>query len=142
VPETSLKAVRMGGVVRIFLDADPERPRPGRVARIWPTANRQKATVEVRVRFDRLDEGLRPDMGVRAVFLPEGEEPGPALVEASPLPLPPGALVRREGASGVFVVEGDRARFRAGTKAEEGDRIVVDPPEQLADGDLVKAEEG
>ncbi len=82
VPETSLGAVRIGGAVRIFLDAAPDRGYPGEVSRIWPTANRQKATVEVRVRFLEPDDALRPDMGVRAVFLPQDE--GDGRTSASP----------------------------------------------------------
>lgn len=155
VPETSLKAVRLGGAVRIFLDADPERPIPGRVSRIWPTANRQKATVEVRVSFEGPEDGLRPDMGVRAVFLPA--DAGAEGDTATPpgLPLPPGTLSRREGATGVFVVEGGKASFRivkvgggpagpptALAGVDDGDRVVVDPPADLADGERVKAEEG
>ncbi len=113
VPETSLAAVRIGGPVRIFLDAHPDRPYAGKVERIWPTANRQKATVEVRVAFAERDERLRPEMGVRVVFL--GEAAGAAEAEAPAedmLLVPSDALVRRDGGTGVFVLEGDVARFR------------------------------
>ncbi|MFH0944505.1 MAG: HlyD family efflux transporter periplasmic adaptor subunit, partial [Planctomycetota bacterium] len=48
VPETSLSAVKVGAPARIFLDAFPDRPYSGKVERIWPTADRQKATIEVR----------------------------------------------------------------------------------------------
>src|SRR5690606_7887824 len=60
VPETSLKAVTVGAPARVFLDAFPERPYAGEVSRVWPTADRQKATVEVRVRLLEPDQRLRP----------------------------------------------------------------------------------
>ncbi|MEO2164413.1 MAG: HlyD family efflux transporter periplasmic adaptor subunit [bacterium] len=45
VPETSLAAVRLGAPARIYLDAFPGAPYTGRIDRIWPAADRQKATV-------------------------------------------------------------------------------------------------
>jgi multidrug resistance efflux pump len=68
VPETSLAAVVVGRGASIYLDAFPEKAYAARVDRIWPTANRTKATVEVRVAFLERDERLRPEMGVRVVF--------------------------------------------------------------------------
>ena len=59
----------------MFPDADPSRRYEGRVDRIWPTASRQKATVEVRAKLDELDDFLIPDMGVRIVFDPEETQP-------------------------------------------------------------------
>lgn len=154
VPETSLKAVRMGGAVRVFLDADPARPYAATVSRIWPTANRQKATVEVRARFAEPDEALRPDMGVRAVFLPEGAEAPATDAPPAPLTVPEGAVVTRDGARGVFLYEEGVARFRsvdAGAAAggrtpiqddiETGTRVLLAPPRDLRDGDAVRAKE-
>lgn len=154
VPETSLRAVRIGGPVRIFLDADPERPYEGKVDRIWPTANRQKATIEVRAVFAKRDDVLRPDMGVRVVFLPEDAvEEAPATAEPEML-VPGKSLVRRKGETGVFVVKDEKALFRPikvgatrGSRIQvesglqEGEKIVVDVPESLEDGDVVRAEE-
>lgn len=74
VPETNLGAVRLGGAVALYLDAAPARAYPGKVSRIWPTADRQKGTVEVRIQFLRRDDLLRQDMGLRAVFAPEPDE--------------------------------------------------------------------
>lgn len=154
VPETSLKDVRVGGAVRVFLDARPDEARPGVVSRVWPTANRQKATVEVRVRFAEPGDDLRPDMGVRAVFL---EEDAPAGGEAPPAPrprIPEAAVVRRDGGRGVFVLEGDRARYRPvevgppdrgaieiESGLEPGTRYLLAPPEGLRDGDRVRVKE-
>ena len=152
MPETSLEAVRPGAPTRIFLDAYPGRPYAGRVERIWPTANRQKATVEVRIGFDEPDGLLRPDMGARVVFPPpdaaEPEAPGEARVL-----VPSECIVRVEGRTGVFVVDRDVALFRELRLGDErsrrfvvlaglegGERVVAEPPSSLSDGDRVRVE--
>ena len=52
----------VGADAQIFLDAFPEDAYRGKVLRIWPTANRQKATVEVRVGglclYERAGQGV------------------------------------------------------------------------------------
>ena len=150
VPETSLAAVEIGRPATIYLDAFPDKAYPGSVDRIWPTANRTKATVEVRVAFQERDERLRPEMGVRVVFGAQKDGDQPVSVEPVVL-IPLAAVVKDAGKVGVFVLERDVARFReialgperAGrTVVEsglaEGDTIVIDPPTSLADGDRVR----
>lgn len=156
VPETSLAAVELGAPANVYLDAFPARPYTGRVDRVWPTANRQKATVEVRVRIDRTDELLRPEMGARVVFSPSAPaqagdgSPDEAAGEPRIL-IPSSCLVRVEGRTGVFALERDVARFvELATGAEAGGRVVVesglvggetivdDPPLSLEDGDRVR----
>jgi RND family efflux transporter MFP subunit len=163
VPEASLGAVRIGAPVKVFLDAFPDRPYNGRVDRIWPTANRQKATVEVRATFDELDEHLRPEMGARVVFLDteddlDGPAPGsPYFADGEALLVAEDAVVQVDGKPHVLVVERDRVRLRAvelGARRSDlvvvarglgpGDRVVRRPPPALADGDrvLVKGPQG
>lgn len=151
VPETSLSAVAVGRPARLFLDAFPDEPYDGRVDRIWPTANREKATVEVRVKFLAPDERLRPEMGVRVVFLPPGRELEAARANTGPLlMLPKAALVERDGRRGAMRYEDGRARFvvlelgpeQAGrleikSGLEAGDRVLLDVPASLADGSRV-----
>ncbi len=157
VPETSLSAVREGARASVYLDAYPERTYTGRVSRIWPTADRQKATIEVRVVLDAPDERLRPEMGVRVVFLPEvdGEATEAQAPAAEPrLLVPIDAVVVIDGRDGVFVLERDVARFRPVERGAErsgrvaidsglsdGERIVLSPPGTLVDGDRVRVEE-
>lgn len=156
VPETRLAAVRLGGAVQVFLDAAPEIPREGVVSRIWPTANLQKATVEVRIRFLGPVPDLRPDMGVRAVFLPEApsalraEEPG----SPPPLEIPEVCLAKQGGRTGVWVEAGNQVRFRPLELGErklglvvvesglrDGEEIVLAPPPGLAEGAAVQVAE-
>jgi RND family efflux transporter MFP subunit len=158
VPETNLPAVVVGRGARIYLDAYPDRAYPGRVDRIWPTANRTKATVEVRVAFLERDDRLRPEMGVRLVFEAEGA-PKPSTPDAAPAEpavlIPADAVVKVSGESGVFVLERDRVSFRklslgserAGRKVvlsglAEGDTIVLAPPDRLEGGDRVRVRPG
>lgn len=152
VPETSLAGVELGATARIFLDAYPANGYGGRVLRIWPTANRQKATVEVRVGFDAPDERLRPEMGARVVFSPR--EAGPVDPSAPAVPVilvPRSTLVTIEGRPHVFVLERDVARLRPVRLGEErsgrvvveeglanGDRILESPPDSLRDGERVR----
>ncbi|MBX3463060.1 MAG: efflux RND transporter periplasmic adaptor subunit [Planctomycetes bacterium] len=151
VPETSLGSVRLGAPADVFLDAFPDDRYDGVVDRIWPTADRQKATVEVRVRLLRKDERLRPEMGVRIVFRDPADTAETAAPERRALVVPEPAVVQVGGDQGVFVVERDRVRFTPVRTGERkggrvaidqglapGSRIVVDPPPTLQDGDRVR----
>jgi RND family efflux transporter MFP subunit len=154
LPETSLSSARVGERAEVFLDAFPEERFTGEVLRIWPTANRQKATVEVRVGLERVDERMRPEMGARVVFTAPGAAPAAtqASGQAEPaLLVPSAALVRVDGADGAFVVERDEVRFQAlslgpvsGTRTAvksglaEGERVVLNPPSRLSSGDRVR----
>jgi len=155
MPETSLSAVVIGAPARIFLDAFPDRPYAGHVKRIWPTANRQKATVEVRVGFDQPDDGLRSEMGARVVFNGGGENEEREAEPGGPerILLPVECVVRGPEGVGVFVVERDVVRWRSvelgegdagGSRTivrsglEGGELVVQDPPSSLGDGDRVR----
>jgi multidrug efflux pump subunit AcrA (membrane-fusion protein) len=146
-----------GALAKVYLDAFPDQAYAGRVARIWPTANRQKATIEVRVTFDEPDERLRPEMGARIVFLPPGREAAGETGEDRPervIVIPEESLVRIDGQEGVFTVERDVATFKALTLGErgggrvtvelglaDGERIVLAPPAALHSGDRVRLAE-
>jgi RND family efflux transporter MFP subunit len=153
--ETSLSAAREGAAVSVYLDAWPDRRYTGRVRRVWPTANRQKATVEVRVAIEDPDEKLRPELGARVVFSsPSATSAATAAPEEAALVVARSAVVRVEGADGVFVLERDVARFRRVTLGPEragrvvvktgiaaGEQVIDDPPTSLDDGDRVRIKE-
>lgn len=146
--QTSLAAAREGAPVQIFLDAFPDKGYPGRVRQVWPTADRQKATVEVRAEFTERDERILPEMGVRVVFVAQQQE-----AQAPAVMLPERALIAGEPA--VFVLDGERVWRRSVTLGEKssvgkrevlsgldgGEMVVLDPPASLGDGDTVKARE-
>jgi RND family efflux transporter MFP subunit len=146
VNEAYINRVRPQQPVQAVLDAYPDWKLPAAVIAIIPTADRSKATVKVRIALERKDPRIVPDMGVRVAFLDDQ----PAGSPAQPLRgvrVPASAVVQRDGASVVFVVEGNRARLRpviAGAGEGDyrlvedgltsGDRVVVDPPAGLGDG--------
>ena len=137
--------------VEATLNAYPDWKIPAEVIAIIPTADRGKATVKVRVALLKKDPRIVPDMGVRVSFL---EKAAPAQADA-PKPgvlVPAAAIANRDGATVAFVVlGGDHVARRAltlgrslGDEREvtaglsDGDVVVVDPPESLADAARVK----
>jgi len=135
--------------VDAVLDAYPDWHIPSNVRTVIPTADRQKATVKVRISFDRLDPRILPDMGVKVAFL---AEPRDGQHAAAPRALVPQTAIREVGGKKVvFVVREGTIERRAvslgGTQggeveilagASEGEQVVVKGPERLADGDRVK----
>ncbi|HET7498603.1 MAG TPA: efflux RND transporter periplasmic adaptor subunit [Candidatus Eisenbacteria bacterium] len=136
----------------IALDAYPGDRYPGRVRQIVPTADRQKATVLVKVTFDSLDARVLPEMGAKVTFLAD-QEPAAAgtHVVTAAVTIPKGAVADRGGRAVVFVVEKGRAALRSvGPRPYGADRVVVsgglapgelvvlDPPAALADGSRIK----
>ena len=135
------------------LDAYPDWEIPAHVITMVPTADRQKATVLVRVGFEALDPRILPDMGVKVRFLRDESPPaaGAAAAPARPTVLVPKAAIRTAGAdSVVFVVRGEVVEQRAiktggtdGDKVEVmsglqgGERVVAPVPETLEDGAAV-----
>ena len=146
VNESYINRVASGQPVTALLDAYPDWQIPGRVITTVPTADRQKATVLVRIAFDQLDPRILPDMGVKVTFLREADLK--ATAEARPVSLVPKSAVKTgNGSSHVFLVrqngverravqtagtDGDRVEVVAGLSA--GDRVVVSPPDSLAEG--------
>ena len=98
-----------------MLDAYPDWQIPAKVITIVPTADRQKATVLVRIGFNALDPRILPDMGVKVTFLREAD--AAAAPTAQAMTLVPKAAVRTEnGASYVFVVRDQDRRAARGAR--------------------------
>ncbi len=153
VNESYINRVHSDQRVEAVLDAYPDWQIPSHVITTIPAADRQKATVKVRIAFDKLDPRILPDMGVKVSFLREPEATGSAQA-AAPRAIVPKAAVRTvDGGTVVFVVRDDRAERRAITVGLEngdqvevvsgvtaGERVVVDGPQTLKDGDKVKVQ--
>lgn len=151
VNESYINRVEPDMPVQAVLDAYPDWAIPGHVIAIIPTADRSKATVQVRIAIDEPDPRIVPDMGVRVSFLESRQErqaddaPAGALVPAS-------AVVERNGRSVVFVVVDETARRRevepaAGSYGDlrlltdgvaAGDTVIDEPPSGLEDGAAVR----
>ena len=146
VNESYINRVRPGQRVSAVLDAYPDSQMPAHVITMVPTADRQKATVLVRIAFEELDPRILPDIGVKVTFLREPDEA--VTPSAQPTVLVPKAAVQtNEGGSVVFVVggpmverravriggaDGDRVEVIAGLRS--GERVVVSPPQNLTNG--------
>jgi RND family efflux transporter MFP subunit len=150
VNESYINRVRPDQPVTAVLDAYPDWEIPARVITMVPAADRQKATVLVRIGFDELDPRILPDMGVKVSFL--NERAPEQTAEVRPRLLVPKAAVRTlDGQAVVFLVRDERVERRAvKTGAAEndeievlsginaGDRVVVEGPDTLTDGARVK----
>lgn len=146
VNENAINRVEAGQPVEATLDAYPEWKIPSKVIAIIPTADRQKATVKVRVGFEKLDPRMLPQMGVKVAFQSSGER-----TAERQLVLPQTAVRQVHGKATVFVVRQGKAEGRPVTLGEtrdqetvvltglkDGEKIVVSGPDTLADGAPVK----
>jgi len=107
VAESNLEAISPDQPCEIVLDAYPDVRYPGVVAKIVPTADRAKATVQVKVAFRSYDARVLPEMSAKVHFLPR---PSRVAVDTQPVLVVPGtAVTERNGRSVVFVVERGRA---------------------------------
>jgi RND family efflux transporter MFP subunit len=145
VNEAYIERVLPGQKVEATLDAYRDWAIPGHVITTIPAADRQKATVTVRIGFDKLDPRILPDMGIKVAFL--GDATGTA--RASRVVRVSRAAVRGSaGEEYVFVVSGDgkleRRAVKLGPGGDDpaevmaglsaGERVVTSGPANLAAG--------
>lgn len=153
VNETYINRVAPNMKVDAVLDAYQDWHIPAHVITTIPTADRQKATVRVRIAFDQTDSRILPDMGVKVSFLRDEPAGGQAAQPAPRVLVPKAALRTADGRKIVFVLKQDRVERRAvsigleqGDQVEvvsgvtAGERVVVDGPQTLKDGDKVKVQ--
>lgn len=134
----------------VTTDAYPDRKYQGEIDEISPEANRQKATVQVKVKVVNPDEFLRPEMNASVAFQASkiSTASGGERVEAAPMMTIPSSAVR-DGA--VFVMLDGKAVRRpvkvAGTSPQGatvssgligGEDLIVNPPTELKDGQKVR----
>jgi RND family efflux transporter MFP subunit len=149
VNESYIARVQPNQPATAVLDAYPDWQIPARVRTVIPTADRQKATVKVRLAFEQLDPRILPDMGVKVTFL--GEEAGVRTDGGAPLLVPHAAVREAGGNAVVFVYRDGQVERRAvrlgqawGTEHEvaaglaDGEQVVVAGLEELRDGQRVQ----
>jgi len=147
VNESYINRVKPGQKAEAALDAYPDWKIPATVITTIPAADREKATVRVRVGFDQLDPRILPDMGVKVAFLGDGGNGAAAVVEKPPVRVPKSALRGTSGARVVWVVSGGKVERRAVKVASDqadpvdvlsglaaGERVVVAGPADLVEG--------
>lgn len=98
VNEAYIARLHGGQRARITLDAYPDTSFAGHVRQVVPTADRQRATVQVKVAIEDRDARILPEMGARVDFLePEARLAGTPLTPAAPRIRVPGGVVHEEG---------------------------------------------
>ncbi len=131
----------------ITVDAFPNSKWNGVIAEMSPEANRQKATVQVKVQIENPDEHLRPDMNATVKFLADedkgGGQPAGAVVPST-------AVRDHDGKKVVFIVLNGEAVVKSVKILEQrnngylvdgpinGENVISNPPENLKDGDSIR----
>ncbi len=153
VNEAYIQRVSPDQPATAVLDAYPNWEIPARVIAVVPTADRQRATVRVRVGFEETDARILPEMGVRVRFLePDRAEAGSPPEERAGVLLPARVVRREEGRNVVYVAVDGRLQRRGVQVAERrsdeimisagvraGEQVVAAAPEvALRDGQRVR----
>ena len=156
VNEAYIARVQPGQRVDSVLDAYPDWKIPSHVRTVIPTADRQKATVKVRISFDKLDPRILPDMGVKVSFYGEDEDKNAAAKKKAEGPKPVALIaksaVRSAGDSSyVFLLKNgkvERRSIKLGSERDSdvevmagvnpGDTLVTGGQQNLQDGDSVR----
>ena len=132
----------------VTVDAFPNLKWDGQIAEMSPEANRQKATVQVKVQIKNPDEHLRPDMNATVKFLADDDknaskEPSGAIVPAL-------AVRDRDGKKVVFIVQDGKAVMKTVRVINQrsdgylvdgpinGENVITSAPENLKDGQSIK----
>jgi RND family efflux transporter MFP subunit len=143
VNESYIARVKPGMPVTSVLDAYPEWQIPSKVRTVIPTADRQKATVKVRISFEKLDPRILPDMGVKVNFLGDQEPQRQSAI----VTVPKIAVRQDQGAAIVWAYRDEKVERRAvrlgGARGNDqevlagvnaGDQVVTSGFEELKDG--------
>jgi RND family efflux transporter MFP subunit len=164
VSESYIARVSNNQAVNAVLDAYPDWTIPAKVRTVIPTADRQKATVKVRISitepdhvhpFDPAkDPRILPDMSVKVTFLENEAKPGTKQEKSRAVALVPQKAIHQDNASKfVFVLKGDAVERRAVTTGENRGSdveilagiqpdaiVVVNSPDTLHDGQSVQVQ--
>ena len=153
VNEAYIAQIRGDQKAAITLDAYPDTSFRGKVRQVVPTADRQKATVQVKVSILDHDPRILPEMGAKVLF--ENESHGALHVAARRVLVPVAAVVQGGGRSSVWVIENGRVSARSvelgDTRDDQveirsglagGESVVVAPPAGLKNGARVRVTSG
>lgn len=156
VGETSVAKLRRGMLAAVKLQAYPDVEFEGRVREIFPSADRAKAIVEVRVSILKPSADVKPEMTASVTFQ-EPPPPGAASAAAGTatsrpaVVVPKRAIVHRGGQTAVWVVTGEVAASRDVTLGPErldqveiasglapGEAVVLNAPASITNGARVR----
>lgn len=118
VNEAFINRVKPGQPVITNLNAYPKWDIPSEVIAIIPTADRNKATVKVRIALLEKDERVLPDMGSRVSFLRKVDNTNQEIQKEGVM-IPLAAVANIEGNSLVQVIDGNSVQIMQIEVAEE-----------------------
>ncbi|PYQ11805.1 MAG: efflux RND transporter periplasmic adaptor subunit [Acidobacteria bacterium] len=151
VSESNVAKLSADQPAEVTVEAFPDRRYKAVLRQVIPTADRTKATVQVKVTILDKDAQLKPEMSAKVTFV-EAARPAAAAEPASPVVVvPKEAVATRDGKPVVFEVLGNKVRSRAVVPAGErqgqvvlreglagSEMLVARPPDSLKDGDAVR----
>jgi HlyD family secretion protein len=150
VNEANLSKLGPNQPAEISLDAVPDKTYHGFLRQIVPAADRQKATVRVKVAFLDADDKILPDLSARVSFT---AEPTQGKTGRTRVLVPTSAIRTLDGRTGVFRIVEGRAKFQpveTGPEAQGqvevvkglagGERLVSSSSGEVRDGDRVRVE--
>jgi HlyD family secretion protein len=152
VAESNVARLRESQPAEVTVEAFPDRRYRAVLRQVIPTADRTKATVQVKVTILDKDADLKPEMSSKVTFLEPQTAPVAGAAPAPPvIRVPASAVARRGDKTVVFEVQGGTVRERAVTTGPEregqvevkqglagGETLVARPPEGMRDGDAVR----
>ncbi|MBI1871016.1 MAG: efflux RND transporter periplasmic adaptor subunit [Chlamydiae bacterium] len=149
ISESDVHQIDLGQGVVVSVDATGRQSYKGEVEEIAPMANRQKGTVQVKVKILDRDEKLKPQMSAKLTFLSEKKVSEESL---TPRILIPASAVQKDGSPSVFILndgkaiqkwielssakEGESCEVKSGLA--EGDRLIIKSEKVLSDGIKVR----
>ena len=149
ISQNDFAKLHSGQQGRVTTDAFPDRKYDGFIKEISPEANRQKATVQIKVKIVKPDDYLRPERNASVAFLADRKRDAGPGASAKPVVMVPASAVRDNA---VFVVLESKAVRRAvktgatsgeSLRVEEGliggEDLITSPPAGLKDGERVRA---
>lgn len=147
VSESNLAKANIGQPVEITLDALPDVRFRGSIAGIVPTVDRAKATVMTKIRFEKLDPRILPEMSAKVTILSQAATDADQKAVTA---LNPKTVVDRDGKKVVFRVKADTVEMLAVTlgrkigdnqevtgNLQSGDKLVLSPDAKLVAGKKV-----
>jgi RND family efflux transporter MFP subunit len=149
VSESNIEKIHPDQPCEITLDAFPETRYRGVVHKIVPTADRAKATVLTKVRFEERDSRVLPEMRAKVSFLSKAVDKAAAAAPPK-ISVPAAAVTTRDSKKVVFVIKGEKVTevpvvlgdvLGTGIEVKQGlgagDKVVIHPSEKLSDGSKI-----
>jgi RND family efflux transporter MFP subunit len=153
VSESNVAKLKEQQGAEVEVEAFPDKRYRSVLRQIIPTADRTKATVQVKVTLIDKDSALKPEMSAKVTFLAPVRESGAAApVGRRQVTAPQSAIVTRDGGPRAYEVVDGIVKVRpvvtGATRGSDvlvtqglsgGETLVANPPEGLKDGDRVRA---